>query len=357
MVNRVAEAVVLVDGDRDRLEQLIRASTTPVGIARRARICVLSSDGIAKARVAEVVGVSRPTVDKWLNRYRDRGIDGLVDEDRSGRPPVIDEAAIVVATLTPPPKRLGVTHWSARLLAPRVGVDHTTVSRVWRRYKIAPWRSETFKFSRDPDLEAKVVDVVGLYMNPPENAVVLSIDEKSQIQALDRTQPMLPMQPGHCEQRTHDYVRHGTTTLFAALNIATGQVATQCKPRHRHQEFLAFLKHVAKAYPDQDLHMVMDNYGTHKKAEVTTWLAANPRITVHFTPTSGSWLNMVESWFAIIERQAIHRGTFTSVTDLTATIRRFVTTWNTRSTPFVWTKPADEILTKLKRKQSSATNH
>ena len=355
MVNRAAAPLLLVDGDRARLEGLVRASTTPAGLTRRARMCLMSADGTAKADIAAVVGVSRPTVDKWLQRYRVGGVEALVDEQRSGRPTEIDESKIIAATLQRPPKSLGVTHWSARLLAPRVGVDHTTVSRVWRKYKVTPWRSETFKFSNDPDLDAKVVDVVGLYMNPPENAIVLSIDEKSQIQALDRTQPTLPMAPGHCEQRTHDYIRHGTTTLFAALNIATGEVTTQCKPRHRHQEFLAFLKHVAKTYPDHHLHLVMDNYGTHKKAEVKDWLAQNPRITVHFTPTSGSWMNMIEAWFAIIERQAIHRGTFTSVPDLVAAIRRFVTSWNTRCEPFVWTKPANEILDKIKRKRISNT--
>ena len=252
-----------------------------------------------------------------------------------------------------------MTHWSSRLLAPRVGVDHATVAGVWKDYGVKPWRAETFKFSTDPELVAKVTDVVGLYLAPPKNAVVLCIDEKSQIQALDRTQKTLPMQPCHAEQRTHDYVRHGTTTLFAALEIATGQVTAVCKNRHRHTEFLAFLTHVARAYPDQELHLVMDNDTTHKHAKVKAWLKANPRIHVHFTPTSGSWLNLVEVWFSIIEKQAIHRGTFASVRDLMIKIRAFIDGWNQRKHPFIWTKPADQILDKIDRtrKRVSSTRY
>jgi len=222
---------------------------------------------------------------------------------------------------------------------------------------VQPWRAETFKFSTDPELIAKVTDVVGLYLNPPENAIVLSIDEKSQIQALDRTQKTLPMQPGQAEKRTHDYVRHGTTTLFAALEIATGEVTGLCKPRHRHQEFLVFLRHLARGYPDQQLHLIMDNYAAHKHPNVKAWLAANPRIHIHFTPTSGSWLNLVEVWFGIIERQAIHRGTFASVQDLMIKIRAFINGWNDRCQPFVWTKTADQILKKADRKTTSVAVH
>ena len=222
---------------------------------------------------------------------------------------------------------------------------------------MTPWRAETFKFSTDPELVAKVGDVVGLYLNPPENAIVLSVDEKSQVQALNRTQKTLPLQPGHAEQRTHDYIRHGTTTLFAALDIATGKVTGICKQRHRHQEFLAFLKHVARAYPDRELHLIMDNYAAHKRPEIKAWLADNPRIHVHFTPTSGSWLNMVEIWFGIIERQAIRRGSFTSVPDLIAKIRAFINGWNPRAHPFIWTKTADQILDKINRKRISTTSH
>ena len=274
---------------------------------------LLAAEGLANYEIAALVGMSRPTVNRWRARYAERGIDGLADEQRPGRPKTIDEAKIIAATLTPPPKSLGVTHWSSRLLAPRLGVDHSTVAGVWKKYGVKPWKAETFKFSTDPELVAKVIDVIGLYLAPPENAIVLCVDEKSQVQALNRTQKTLPMQPGHPEQRTHDYVRHGTTSLFAALDIATGRVTGVCKQRHRHQEFLAFLKHLARAYPEGELHLVMDNYATHKRPEIKAWLAANPRIHVHFTPTSGSWLNMVEIWFGIIERQAIRRGSFTSV--------------------------------------------
>ncbi len=234
---------------------------------------LLSADGLAKQLIAERVGVTRPAIDVWRNRYHRSGLAGLVEAKRSGRPAEIDQSKIITATLKPPPKKLGVTHWSSRLLAGRLRLHHSTVATAWKAYGVKPWKADTFKFSTDPELEAKVTDVIGLYMHPPENAVVLCVDEKSQIQALNRTQPVLPMRPGHAEQRTHDYVRHGTTTLFAALDVATGNVTGQCKNRHRHQEFLAFLKHVARTYPDQQLHLVMDNYATHKRAEVKTWLA------------------------------------------------------------------------------------
>ena len=318
---------------------------------------MLAAQGTPNVQIAELVGVSRPTVDLWRGRYQDRGLAGLADGERSGRPRKIDPRRIVEATLRPPPKSLGVTHWSSRLLAARLKVSHVTVAQAWQDFGIKPWKAETFKFSTDPELVAKVDDVVGLYLSPPENAVVLCVDEKSQVQALDRTQQVLPMQPGHAEQRTHDYVRHGTTTLFAALEIATGQVTGLCKQRHRHQEFLAFLKHVARAYPDRELHLVMDNYAAHKRVEIRDWLTANPRIHVHFTPTSGSWLNLVEVWFGIIERQAIRRGTFRSVRELNSKIRDFINGWNTRKHPFIWTKTPDQILSKIERKKTSLTRH
>jgi len=341
------------------LERLTRSNTVSAAAAQRARIVLLAADGVANYVIAERVGVTRPTVNLWRSRYAERGLAGLADIKRPGRPRTVDRAKIITATLTPPPKSLGVTHWSSRLLAPRLGVDHATVAGVWKDYGVKPWRAETFKFSTDPELVAKVTDVVGLYLAPPKNAVLLCIDEKSQIQALDRTQKTLPMQPGHAEQRTHDYVRHGTTTLFAALQIATGQVTAVCRNRHRHTEFLAFLTHVARAYPDQELHLVMDNDTTHKHAKVKAWLKANPRIHVHFTPTSGSWLNLVEVWFSIIEKQAIHRGTFASVRDLMIKIRAFIDGWNQRKHPFIWTKPADQILDKIdrKRKRVSSTRY
>ena len=347
-----------MDGDRERLESVLRSTTVPAAAAQRARIVLLAAEGVANYVIAERVGVTRPTVNLWRSRYAEAGMAGLVGQKPPGRPRQVDRAAIVAATLTPP-KGLGVTHWSSRLLAPRLGVNHATVAAVWKEYGVKPWKEETFKFSTDPELVAKVTDVIGLYLAPPENAVVLCVDEKSQIQALNRTQKTLPMQPGHAEQRTHDYVRNGTTTLFAALEIATGKVTGLCKARHRHQEFLAFLKHVARAYPDRELHLVMDNYATHKRVEVRDWLAANPRIHVHFTPTSGSWLNLVEVWFGIIERQAIRRGSFTSVRDLMIKIRAFINGWNQRKHPFIWTKPADEILDKInrKRKHVSTRSH
>jgi transposase len=357
MPNRSAAALTLREGDRERLTSMTRSSSMRAGLAQRARIVLMAAEGLPNTAIAERVGVSRPTVIGWRGRYERRGIRGLCDEPRSGRPRTIDHRAVVAATLKPPPKKLGVTHWSSRLLADRLGIGNATVARAWRDYGIQPWRVETFKFSTDPELVAKVTDVVGLYLAPPENAIVLCVDEKSQIQALDRTQPTLPMQSGLPERRTHDYLRHGTTTLFAALDIATGTVTAACKPRHRHQEFLAFLKHVARAYPDRQLHLVMDNYAAHKRVEIRTWLAANPRIHVHFTPTSASWLNLVEVWFGIIERQAIHRGTFRSVRELNVKIRAFVDGWNDRCHPFVWTKTSEEILKKANRQTTSGTSH
>ncbi len=357
MANRPAPALALREGDRDELVRLTRASSVRAGLAQRARIVLLAADGVSNTAIADRVGVSRPTVIDWRDRYGQHGIAGLDDEERSGRPRTIDHRAVVSATLKTPPKKYGVTHWSSRLLARHLKIGNATVARAWREYGVQPWRAETFKFSTDPELVAKVTDVVGLYLEPPENAIVLCVDEKSQIQALDRTAPMLPMQPGLPERRTHDYTRHGTTTLFAALDVATGNVTGLTQPRHRHQEFLRFLKQVAKAYPDQELHLVMDNYATHKRVEIRDWLAANPRVHFHFTPTSGSWLNLVEVWFSIIEKQAIHRGSFASVRDLNAKIRAFINGWNDRCHPFVWTKTADQILKKANRQTTSNTPH
>lgn len=357
MVNRAAAALALRVGDRERLVSMTRSSSVRAGLAQRARIVLLAAEGMSNTAIAQRVGVSRPTVLSWRAHYARGGIEGLADEPRSGRPRTVDHESIVAATLKPPPKKLGITHWSSRLLAQRLGIGNATVARAWRDYGIQPWRAETFKFSTDPELVAKVTDVIGLYLAPPEDAIVLCVDEKSQIQALDRTQPTLPMRSGLAERRTHDYIRHGTTTLFAALEIATGTVTAACKPRHRHQEFLAFLKQLARNYPDQQLHLVMDNYATHKRAEVRDWLAAHPRIQVHFTPTSASWLNLVEVWFGIIERQAIHRGTFASVRDLNTKIRAFINGWNDRCHPFTWTKTPEQILNKANRQTTSNTHH
>jgi transposase len=327
----------------------VRSSTVEAGLAQRARIVLLAAQGVPNAEIARRVGVSRPTVIQWRNRYEAGGISALGDLDRSGRPPVIDDVAVVVATVQAPPEALGVTHWSARLLGKHLGISFASVARIWREWNLQPWRRETFKFSTDPELDAKVRDVVGLYLNPPDKAVVVCIDEKSQIQALDRTAPILPIRPGLPEKATHDYVRHGTTTLFAALQVATGKVTDACYPRHTHAEFLAFLKQVAKAYPRVPLHVVADNYATHKHPAVQAWLAKHPRVRMHFTPTSGSWLNLVEVFFGIITRQAIRRGTFTSVKDLIAAIETFIDGWNDRCQPFVWTKTADEILASVAR--------
>jgi transposase len=352
---------VLREGDREVLSRLTRSSTVRAGIAQRARIVLLAAEGMTNTAIAAQVGVSRPTVIGWRNRYQAKGVDGLADADRSGRPRHIDRARVIAVTLRPPPKKYGVTHWSSRLLARHLKISDSAVASVWREYGVQPWRSTSFRFSTDPQLEAKVVDVVGLYLDPPENAIVLSVDEKSQIQALDRTAPVLPMQPHLIERRSHDYVRHGTSTLFAALEVATGKVTAACKPRHRHSEFLAFLKQIARAYPDTGdgatLHLIMDNYAAHKHPKVRAWLEANPRLHVHFTPTHASWMNLVECWFSLAERQAIHRGTYSSVKDLNAKIRAFVDGWNDRAHPFTWTKTADQILAKANRKTTSNAEH
>src|SRR6266571_4194265 len=357
----LAPALVLREGDRQRLGDLARLPSVPSGLAKRARMVLLAADGMPNAQIARTVGVSRPTVIGWRDRYQRGGIKGLEDEPRSGRPPRIDEIDVVIATLANdgrPPQRLGITHWSARFLAAELGISFASVARIWRKWRIQPYRIETFKFSTDPELEPKIRDVVGLYLDPPDNAVVVSVDEKSQIQALDRTAPGLPLRPGLAERRTHDYTRHGTTTLFATLELATGQItADACYPRHRHQEFLAFLKKVAAAHSGVELHIVLDNYGTRKHPAVRAWLSGNPRITLHFTPTGCSWLNMVEIFFSIITRQAIRRGTYRSVKDLTAKIGEFIDGWNERCQPFVWTKSADDLLAKVRKKETSRAEH
>jgi transposase len=337
-------AVVLPDSDRAELARWLRAPSMPAGLAQRARIVLLAADGAGTNEIVSRTGLSKPTVIAWKKRYAAEGIGGLEDRPKPGRPPQVDEVAVVLATLEPPPERPGVTHWSSRLLVCQLGISNVWVARIWRKWGLQPWRRETFKFSADPQLEAKVRDVVGLYLRPPDNAVVLCVDEKSQVQALDRTAPILPLRPGLPEKATHDYIRHGTTTLFAALEVATGKVTDACYPRHRHEEFLRFLRRIAKAYPRVELHIVVDNYATHKHPDVRAWLAKNPRVTLHFTPTSGAWLNMVEIFFGIITRQAIRRGTFHPVKDLIAAIGTFIDGWNDRCQPFTWTKTADDLL-------------
>ena len=353
---RVAPLLVS-DADRVVLEGWVRSRAAASGLVRRAQIVLLASEQRSNTAIAELVGVSRPTVLLWRGRFQAGGVEALDDEARSGRPRVISHNDVVVATLTKPSAKLGVTHWSSRLLAKELGISFATVAKVWRDWDLQPWRIHTFKFSTDPELDAKVRDVVGLYMNPPQNAIVVCIDEKTQIQALDRTAPILPMRPGMPAKQTHDYKRNGTTSLFAALEIATGKVTDACYDKHTNVEFLAFLKIVAKAHPRRKLHVVADNYATHKHPNVQAWLAKNPRITMHFTPTSGSWLNMVEIFFGIITRQAIRRGTFDSVADLKNAIRVFIDGWNERCEPFIWTKDAETILAKAKRKGNSNTSH
>lgn len=337
----------------------------PASVAKRARIVLLAADGVANTRTAELVDVSANTVLAWRDRYEERGLRGLGDLPRSGRPRQLDHRRIVTETLRPPPKKLGVTHWSTRLLAERLKISHKSVARAWSAYGVKPWKAESFRFSTDPELVGKVTDICGLYLAPPENAIVLCVDEKSQIQALDRTVPILPMQEGRIERRSHDYYRHGTSTLFAALDIATGQVTAALKPRHRHQEFLAFLKQIERTYrhvvdengDPVELHLVMDNYAAHKHKNVKAWLGENPRFVVHFTPTHASWMNLVEVFFGIVERQAIRRGVFKSVKDLNTKIRAFINGWNDRAHPFVWTKTAEEILNKADRSTTSNPRH
>jgi transposase len=344
--------------DREVLASWTRSSSIRAGLARRARIVLLAADGLGTGDIVRQTGVSKPTVIFWKRRYAAEGIGGLEDRPKPGKPRTTDDVAVVLATLEPPPQRLGVTHWSSRLLAAELGLSNVKVAKVWREHGLQPWRTESFKFSTDPQLEAKVRDVIGLYLNPPDKAVVLCVDEKPQTQALERAAPVLPLRPGIPEKRSHDYIRHGTTTLFAALEVATGKVTDACYPRHRHEEFLKFLRQVAAAYPRMPLHIVCDNYGTHNHPDVRAWLAKHPRVTLHFTPTSGSWLNMVEIFFSIITRQAIRRGSFTSVKDLIAAIENFIDGWNDRCHPFTWTKTADELLPHCKPgKRTSFTRH
>jgi transposase-like protein len=349
--------LTISDEDRVTLTGWTRSTTESAGHAERAAIVLACADGAGTSAAARRLGLSRPTVIKWRDRYAAHGLAGLDDEARSGRPKTVDDAAIIAATLDPPPERLGVTHWSTRLLARQLGVGDATVARAWRRYHVQPWRRETFKFSTDPALEAKIRDVVGLYLDPPEQAIVLCVDEKSQVQALDRTAPILPLRPGLPERATHDYKRNGITNLFAALEVATGRITDRCYDRHGKAEFLDFLKRVARAYPRRELHVVLDNYHTHKHPDVEAWLAQHPRVTLHFTPTSGSWLNLVEVFFGIITRQAIRRGSYASVPDLVAAIRTFIDGWNERCHPFTWTKTADDILPRATRQRSSDAGH
>lgn len=336
---------------REQLQTMSRSRSLPQALAQRAKVILLAADGLNNSTIAVQLGLSRPTVGKWRRRFLSQGLVGLYEEARPGAPRVISDeqvAALLRQTLQSKPK--AGTHWTCRSLAAETGVSFATVHRLWRAFGLQPHRQKHFKLSTDPFFVEKVRDIVGLYLNPPDNALVLCVDEKSQVQALDRTQPVLPMGLGYVEGVTHDYVRHGTTTLFAALDIASGQVLTRCKNRHRHQEFLGFLNHVdANVPPDLDIHLVVDNYATHKHFKVRQWLAARPRYHVHYTPTYSSWLNQVEIWFNIITQKAIRRGTFRSVKELVAKIENFVAHYNAKSKPFMWTATANSIFEKLQR--------
>src|SRR3954454_7361787 len=346
--------VQVPEADRRELQRRVRDKGAPARQGERARIVLLAAEEMPGKQIAEMVGCAEGTVVTWRGRYAERGLAGLKDRPRPGKPSPLPEALrdrVLELTLTEPPDRFGATHWSSRLLAEALAgegtpISHATVARIWHRFGVAPWREETFKFSTDPRLEAQIRDVVGLYLNPPEKAVVLCVDEKPQIQALERTARPLPVRPGSPARRTSDYVRHGTTTLFAALEVATGKVTEACTEQHRHQEFLAFLKQVAAAYPRRQLHVVVDNLSTHNHPAVRAWLKRHPRVRLHFTPTSVSWLNLVEAFFSIITRQALRRGSFPTVADLIAAIERFIGAWNDRRRPFTWTKPPDPILAK-----------
>ena len=348
---RPKQPVVLPETDRQQLTAVAQSRSLPHGLVRRARLVLLAADGLPSSTIARRIGLSQQSVCLWRRRYLQHGIQGLHDELKPGRPRSISDevvASLVRKTLQTKPK--DGTHWTIRSIAREARLSRPTVHRIWRAFGLQPHRQKHFKLSTDPFFVEKVRDIVGLYVSPPENAVVLCVDEKNQIQALERTQPMLPMGLGYVEGVTHDYERHGTTTLFAALDIANGEVIAQCKGRHRHQEYLSFLKHVDENVPrTQDIHLVIDNYATHKHPTVKRWLAIHERWHVHYTPTYSSWLNQVEIWFNLITQRAIRRGTFSSVKDLVRKIEDYIKSYNRHPKPFVWTATADSILAKIKR--------
>lgn len=358
---RPKQPMMLSDNARSDLETVANSRGMPHALVQRAQIVLMAADGKSNKAIAWKLRLSRPTVGIWRQRYIRHGLEGLHDELKAGRPRTIsDERVAYVIRKTLESKPRGGTHWAVRPMAKATRISKSTVHRIWRAFRLQPHRQESFKLSTDPFFVEKVRDIVGLYLNPPENAVVLGVDEKSQIQALDRTQPMLPMGLGYVEGVTHDYVRHGTTTLFAALDIASGTVITQCKRKHRHQEFLAFLKDIEQQVPeDLDIHAIVDNYATHKHATVKRWLARHRRWHLHHTPTYASWLNQVEIWFNLITQQAIRRGTFTSVRELVAKIQQYSDNYNRHPRPFIWTATADSILAKIERlcQSISGTRH
>jgi len=357
---RKIERILIGQADRERLERLVRDRNTPQKVVWRARIVLLASDGLTAEAIAAAAGKSLLTVRRWRRRYLARGVDGLLkDATRPPRrKPLSAEKIRQVVHMTLHEKPPDATHWSLRSMAAAAGISHTSVQRVWHAHGLKPHRVKTFKVSRDKNFAAKVEDVVGLYLNPPDKALVLCVDEKSQIQALDRTQPGLPMKKGRAGTMTHDYKRNGTTTLFAALDMLTGKVIGTCMPRHRHREFLRFLKLIDHQTAGLDLHLVVDNYATHKTPAVKRWLTAHPRFHLHFTPTSASWLNMVERFFAEITRKRIRRGAFKSVAELQSAIIDYLENHNADPKPFVWTKSAGEILEKVARaKQALESQH
>lgn len=339
-------------GQREALEVLARSGTAPFREVRRAQALLMAADGLPNVQIAAAVGVTAVTVRAWRTRFAEEGLAKFaqVREGRGRKPSIpaetVDEIVRVTLHETPP----GATHWSTRTMAARVGVSRDTVHRVWRARGLQPHRVETFKLSNDPRFEEKLVDVVGLYLNPPDKAVVLCLDEKSQVQALGRTQPSLPMKKGRAGTMTHDYKRHGTTTLFAALDVLTGAVIGQCLPRHRHDEFLVFLRRIQREVPrGLQVHLILDNYATHSHPDVQAWLAKHPRFHLHFTPTSSSWLNLVERWFRNLTDKRLRRGSFNSVADLIAAIEEYLTIHNEDPKPFVWTATSDSILAKVRR--------
>jgi transposase len=348
----VPDALPITEEQRRTLNAWIGARNSPQKVVFRAKLVLLAADGIANSRIAEQLDTSRPTVILWRDRFSAGGPDALVDDAPGrGRKPVIDAGKIkqiVDATLQTKPK--AATHWSVRTMAEAQGVSPASVQRIWDAHGLEPHRTRNYKLSRDKLFVERLTDVVGLYLNPPDKALVVCVDEKSQIQALDRTQPGLPMKKGRCGTMTHDYKRHGTTTLFAALNVLEGTVIGECMPRHRHQEFLKFLRRLDREFPRElDLHLILDHYGTHKHDAVKAWLAKHPRFKLHFTPTSSSWLNLVERWFGKLTDKRIRRGVFHSVNDLIQAIQEYLQENNQNPKPFLWAATAEQILEKVQR--------
>src|SRR6267154_2834688 len=358
---RPKQQVQLTNDARQDLENVANSRSLPHGLVQRAKIVLMAARGESNAHIAEKLHISKPTVGIWRRRYLDHGLAGLHDELKPGRPRSIsDERVAVIVRKTLETKPNDGTHWAVRPMAQSMRISKSTVHRIWNAFGLQPHRQKSFKLSTDPFFVEKVRDIVGLYLSPPRKAMVLCVDEKSQIQALDRTQPMLPMGLGYVEGVTHDYIRHGTTTLFAALDIVTGGVITQCKPRHRHQEYLGFLKHIeGQVPPELEIHAIVDNYATHNHKTVKNWLIQHPRWHVHFTPTYSSWLNQVEIWFNLITQKAIRRGTFSSVKELILKIQKYIDNYNRHPNPFIWTATADSILAKVNRlcQRISGTGH